>query len=157
MHNASLRRTSGTFQQSPVPTASQTQEHQAPPQTLEQWVDGCLYSLCQADKAREITTQREGRTLTRSVSFEVQVRALHDLANKASLDMETLTCGLKDLWAVLLKGNTLPQGSLQFSGAQTFIDRYREHFAPTDTMVKAQAIIERCNPSGPVVRIPFDV
>src|SRR5690606_38047673 len=67
--------------------------HEVQPPTAGRLVERCLYSLGQPNHSRTEVRGTGEQAITEEVNVEVDMRLLHDTANKASLDMDTLVRG----------------------------------------------------------------
>lgn len=128
----------------------------APP-TPEDLVEHCLHSLGQADRSRTVSKHFDGQTWEERVTVEMDMRALYHAANKVELDVDTIVRGLEGLAEVIKQGEALLPHSQELSHAQAFINSFNQYYALTDSMKKAQAIIQRCQARDSGVRVPFDV
>lgn len=157
LQSSRSRSSSGTFTnvvQTPAPSdAAQTTPARLP--TTAELVELCLDSLAREDRARTGVSQRNGETVTGEINFEVDVRFLHDSANKLSLDLDTISLGLQGLAVVLKQGTGVSADSRDVARARAFIQAYGEHFPLTESMLTAQNIIDS-RTTNAVVRIPFN-
>lgn len=159
MHNASRSRTSsGSSRTTATLSTFQTDapEHVRPP-TPAALVEHCLRSLTQPGGLRTVIRRHADKTWTEQVTVEMDMRALHDTANKLSLDLDLIARGLKGLSHVLQRAEALPPDIREVNDAQAFIDAYGEHFGLTDSMARAQILINAWRVKNKVSSIPFEV